>query len=97
MIKLEMKEMQDFFDSRGGTKMILNVLSDSNTALIKDELLEAFLDFGIKLLENGNSQVQRTIYLFCKNQPKSEMLFKKFDLILQNEIDRVNSRDQQLN
>jgi len=37
--------------------MLLTILSESNTKLIENELLESFLDFGNYLLKNGNNQV----------------------------------------
>lgn len=37
--------------------MVTNVLSESDPGLIVDELLEAYLDFSIELIEKGNPKV----------------------------------------
>ena len=82
---------QNFFDKIDGTKMLLTVLSESNTSLIVNELLENFLTFGITILDEGNPRVQQTIYHFCKNFSRSEMMFAKFNIIISEEIIRLNS------
>lgn len=65
-------------------KMILSVISENKNLDI--DLLINYLLFGNKMLEGGNKYVQQTIYEFFLNNPKSEMLFYQFNLIIKRQI-----------
>lgn len=91
-----MEEMQNFFDKFNATKMFLNLISDSKTNMLEDDLLNQLLSFMIKLLEGGNSKVQKTIYNFFTYYPKSEMLFWKFHGIITDSITMINDIKRKL-
>ena len=78
--------IQNFCDDIGATEMILKVLSFKDRNLIQGELLLRVLELFIKLLNNGNKQVQDSIYNYCLVDHRSEMLFTKFDWIIKEEI-----------
>lgn len=82
--------MQNFFDKFNATKMFLNLISDSKGNVLEDDLLNQLLSFMIKLLEGGNSKVQKTIYNFFTSYPKSEILFWKFHGIITESIIIIN-------
>lgn len=84
--KKDQKERQDFFDRSGATKMLLSIFSDPKHMYIDDDLLNQLLQFGISLLDEGNPNVQKTIFNYCTLYPKSEIMFKRFHTILQEQI-----------
>lgn len=65
-----------------GTKMLLTVLSDSSNKSMDAEILNHFLEFGIKLLEGGNTKIQKNIYHYCITFQRSEVLFSKLHSII---------------
>ena len=87
-------EMQNEFDKMDGTRMLLTVLSESNTSLIANDLPLNFLTFGVTILDEGNTRVQQTIFHYCQNFQRSEMMFAKFNIIISEEIQRLNSRNE---
>ena len=89
--------MQNFFDKFNATKMFLNLISDSKVNTLEDDLLNQLLSFMIKLLEGGNSKVQKTIFNFFTYYPKSEKLFWKFHGIITDAIKNINERKKSVN
>jgi len=77
--KLELQNMLDKYDA---TKMFLTVMSDSSNASMDPEVLNSFLELGIKLLEGGNTRIQKNIYNYCVTFQKSEALFAKFYAVI---------------
>lgn len=69
-------------DSYDGTKMLLTVLSDSSNQAMDAEILNHFLELGIKLLEGGNTRIQKNIYHYCITFQRSEVLFSKLHSII---------------
>lgn len=76
------------------TKMFLTVLSDSSTVSMDPEILNNFLELGIKLLEGGNAKIQKNIYNYCVTFQKSEAIFAKFYAVIvtfSNRLKRINT------
>jgi len=72
--------------------MFLNLISDSKIHQFDDEILTHLLSFMIKMMQNGNSKVQKTIYEFCTTHPRSEVLFERFHQFFAEEIDYLNQK-----
>ena len=69
--------------------MILNILADHKTYPFDDDFLNQLLSFGCKLTEGGNSKVQKTIYNYFANLPKSESIFSKINSIITMHSDEL--------
>ena len=67
--------------------MLLILLADSKDYPIDEILLSNILSLLIKLLEGGNKKVQKRIYLFFKENSKSEIIFEFFYKIFNENID----------
>ena len=90
--------MQNFFDKNDATKMLLFVLSDPITSSkMSHELFDSFLEFGISLLDGGNPNVQKTIYIYCTNVQHSEIMFRKFHEIISQQIKIIDNENNNKN
>lgn len=78
-------------DKEEAMETILSVLSDLNYLNMPDELLDTFLKFGITLLDGGNSKVQKTIYNHCLAVTRSEIMFKRFYTLIQDQITKLKA------
>lgn len=67
---------------------MLNILSDE-MKFLAPELLSQLLSFLISLLKKGNRVVQKTVYDYCQNYSKSELIFQKLFRIIRNQIDYI--------
>jgi len=72
----ERLEKQNFLNRNNSVYMIFSKLCDPNLTL-QDPLFHKFISFAIKLLEGGNSEVQKSIYNHFKNFTNSEVFFIK--------------------
>jgi len=77
--------------------MFLNLISDSKVNILEDDLLNQLLSFMIKLLEGGNSKVQKTIFNFFTYYDKSEKLFWKFHSIIAESIKSIKETKKTIN
>lgn len=78
--------MLDRYDA---TKMLLTVLSDSAVISMDPEILNHFLQLGIKLLEGGNNKIQKNIFNYCITFQRSEILFFKFFSIISGQTTKL--------
>ncbi len=71
-----MVEKQNFLNRNNAVYMIFSKLSDPNL-LATDEVFKQLISFAIKLLEGGNNEVQKNIYLHFTKYSNSEIFFVK--------------------
>ncbi|KAL4438400.1 hypothetical protein ABPG74_009439 [Tetrahymena malaccensis] len=79
---------QDQMDKLGASQMVLIILSEYSHNL-DGQLYIDFVSFLNTLLKGGNSRVQKTVYDFFVNQPKSEIIFMKFSQFIRKQIDYI--------
>ena len=72
--------------------MLLSVLSNPDPNLVEDYLLEAYLDYGVQIVSEGNNKVQKTIFNYCQNYTESEYMFQKFEKIIQEQKKRLTRK-----
>lgn len=69
--------------------MLLSLLSDFSNPQVSDAVFGDLINFGITLLEDGNNEVQKSVYSYFKNFTSSEVFFKRVHTILSDEIIRL--------
>lgn len=69
--------------------MLLSLLTDYSNPKSNDEVFSDLINFGIKLLEDGNTDVQKSVYLYFMNFPSSEVFFKRIHTRLSDEIQNI--------
>lgn len=69
--------------------MLLSLLSDHSNPKINDAVFGDLINFGIALLEDGNNEVQKSVYVYFNNFTSSEVFFKRIHTILSDEIIRL--------
>jgi len=62
MMLEEMVAHQNFLNSNGAVYMIFSLLSDLSDPKLADMVFNDLITFGIQLLNEGNSEVQKTIF-----------------------------------
>lgn len=87
----EKEEIQCLMNKFGATRMVLIVLSESQ-ALLDNETLTHFVMFLNSLLDEGNHEVQKTIFEFFTTYAKSEVIFQRFNLIIKNQIESITQK-----
>lgn len=83
--KQELTKHQNLLSNFEATNMILSILSDRKFKLEFDLFL-SLLNFGIKLLENGNSYIQKNIFNYFISYPRSELIFKRIHHLIANSM-----------
>lgn len=86
--KAEKVEMQNLLDKHDATRMVLTVLSSSVS--IDSEILLAYLNLLVALLEGGNNKVQKTIFNYFQTFSRSEVIFAKFHSIIASQTSKQN-------
>jgi len=69
--------------------MLMNLLSDHGDPKINDAVFGDLINFGMRLLEEGNVEVQKSIYSYFMNFTSSEVFFKRVHTMLSDEIVRL--------
>lgn len=69
--------------------MLLSLLSDYSNPKANDAVFGDLINFGIKLLEEGNNEVQKSVYAYFMNFPSSEVFFKRIHGRLEEEINNL--------
>ena len=77
----ERVEKQNFLNRNNSVYMIFSKLCDPNLTL-QDPLFHKLINFAIKLLEGGNSEVQKNIFTHFKNFTNSEVFFIKVKILI---------------
>ncbi|EWS73528.1 inositol-triphosphate type 1 protein (macronuclear) [Tetrahymena thermophila SB210] len=89
-------EMQNIFDQLDAAIMVLTLISDiKENPFEDDKVLLNLFNFMNKLLQGGNKKVQKTIYNFFINHPKSEIIFQTFYTILLEQIEKLKEINKQ--
>ncbi|KAL4438749.1 hypothetical protein ABPG74_013422 [Tetrahymena malaccensis] len=93
-------EMQNTFDQLDAAVMVLTLISDvKENPFEDDQVILNLFNFLNKLLQGGNKKVQKTIYNFFVNHPKSEIIFQTFYTILLEHVEKlkeINKQEQEM-
>ncbi|EAR92909.2 zinc finger, C2H2 type family protein (macronuclear) [Tetrahymena thermophila SB210] len=85
----EMENNQNFLNQNNATYMLMSLLSDHSNPKQNDAVFADLIHFGIVLLEDGNNEVQKSVYTYFMNFTSSEVFFKRIHTILTDEIIRL--------
>ncbi|CAD8210359.1 unnamed protein product [Paramecium octaurelia] len=86
----DLEEMQNLFDQQNATRMILNIIADYKIYPFDDDFFNQLLSFGCKLLEGGNPKVQKTIFNYFSTYSRSENIFSKLNMVINDHIEELN-------
>lgn len=64
----------------------MSLLSDHGDTKINEAVFGDLINFGIRLLEGGNLEVQKSVYSYFMNFTSSEVFFKRVHTMLSEEI-----------
>lgn len=73
--------------------MLLSLLSNYSNPILNDQLFNELIQFGIYLLNDGNREVQKSVYAYFQNFMTSEVFFMRLHSRIHDEIN-VLKRDQ---
>ncbi|EGR30411.1 MIR domain protein [Ichthyophthirius multifiliis] len=87
--KENIEKNQNFLNQYGATQMIFNQLSDYSNMEWSEELFIYIIQFGVKLLYDGNKEVQKSIFNYFMNFTQSEVFFKTIHKYINDEIQKI--------
>ncbi|EGR27925.1 MIR domain protein [Ichthyophthirius multifiliis] len=82
----QIENNQNFLNQNNATLMLLNLLSDYSNPQYSDLIFGDLIQFGIKLLEGGNREIQKSFYAYFMCYTSSEVLFKRLHTQISEQI-----------
>lgn len=73
--------------------MLLSLLSNYSNPKMNEQIFNNLIEFGIILLNDGNNEVQKSVYSYFQNYMTSEVFFMRIHSKIHDEINEIK-RDQ---